>query len=527
MLLTNARVYTLDARASMADTVVVRNGMIAYVGRRGDVNPDIGEAVVDLGGRTLLPGFVDSHAHLIGLARGVMSLNVSGGTSAAEIAARVADAARVLPLGAWITGRGWDETRWRPAVLPTAALLDAVAPHHPVCLTRIDGHAAWVNTAALHAGGISRDSADPPGGRILRDEHGEPTGVLIDRAQELVSAVIPQPGEAETDAAVTRAIAACLRVGLVGVHEMGVGLETLASYRRLIARNAFPFRVYAAVMGRSRTAWAAYRERGPVIDPTGRLTVRAVKYLADGALGSRGAAMEEPYADEPDNRGLLLMEADEIEHVTREAVAAGFQPCIHAIGDRANAAVLDAYERVLAERPGHDLRLRVEHAQILRPADIPRFRRLNVLPSMQPTHCTSDMPWAEARIGAARLPGAYAWRSLLDTGVIIPGGSDFPVEEPNPLHGIHAAVTRRARDGSGRQRQPEQRMTRLEAVRAFTTWAAYAAFEERGAGSIEPGKRADLVVLDDDPFTCDETVIAAIPVAMTIVAGEIAYRAEG
>jgi predicted amidohydrolase YtcJ len=251
-----------------------------------------------------------------------------------------------------------------------------------------------------------------------------------------------------------------------------------------------------------------------------------VKFLADGALGSRGAAMHQPYADEPPNTGLMLMQPDEIEHATREAAAAGFQPCIHAIGDRANTVVLDAYERVLAERPGEDLRFRVEHAQILRPDDIARFRRFNILPSMQPTHCTSDLPWGEARIGADRLGGAYAWRSLLDSGVVIAGGSDFPVEEPNPLHGIHAAVTRRPRDGSNPNWQPEQRMTRPEAVRAFTTWAAYAAFEEQVAGTIEPGKRADLVVLNEDPFTCDEMAIADIGVAMTIVAGEVVYRAS-
>jgi predicted amidohydrolase YtcJ len=524
MLLTNARVYTLDAGNTTADTVVIRGARIAFTGRRADINAQLGEEIIDLGGRTVLPGFVDSHAHLIGLARGTMSLNLSGSTAAVQVAEKVSETARTRPGGAWITGRGWDQTRWPGGTFPTSALLDTAAPANPVFLTRIDGHAAWVNHAAMQAAGITRDTADPPGGRLLRDASGEPVGILIDRAQDLVERIIPQPGESETDAAVEQAIAACLRVGLVGIHEMGVGLDTLDCYRRLIARGVFPFRNYAAVMGRSRSAWPAYRERGPKIDPEGRLTIRAVKFLADGALGSRGAALHAPYADEPENSGLMLMQPDEIEQATREAAAAGFQPCIHAIGDRANTVVLDAYARVLAERPGENLRFRVEHAQILRPEDIPRFRQLNVLPSMQPTHCTSDLPWGEARIGAERLRGAYAWRSLLDSGVIIAGGSDFPVEEPNPLHGIHAAVTRRPRDGSGRQWQPEQRMTRLEAVRAFTTWAAFAAFEEAVAGSIEPGKRADLVVLDADPFTCDEMAIADIGVSMTIVAGEVVYR---
>ena len=524
MLLTNARVYTLDQQNTTADSVVLRDGQIVFVGRRDAINLEAGEETLDLDGRIVLPGFVDSHAHLIGLARGMMSLNAAGIASVDTIAAQVADAARERPRGTWITGRGWDQSLWPGGDFPTHAPLTAAAPDHPVSLTRVDGHASWLNAAALQAAGITRDTADPPGGRLLRDADGSPTGVLIDLAQDLVRNVIPEPGEAETDAAIERAIARCLSVGLVGVQEMGIGLETVDAYKRLIARGAFPFRNYAAVMGRSRTTWPAYRERGPEFDPSGRLTIRAVKFMADGALGSRGAAMHVPYTDDPENTGLMLLEPEEIERLTREAAAARFQPCIHAIGDRANTAVLDAFAAVLGDYPGEDRRFRVEHAQILRPADIPRFRQLGVLPSMQQTHCTSDLRWAEARIGAERLAGAYAWRSLLDTGVVIPGGSDFPVEEPNPLYGIHAGVTRRPREGDDPRWQPEQRMTRLEAIRSFTTWAAYAAFEEATAGSIEPGKRADIVVLEDDPFTCDEQAIATIPVTMTIVAGDVVYE---
>lgn len=524
MLLTNARVYLLDPTHGRADSVVVRDGRIAFAGRRGEINVPGGEEVLDLGGRVLLPGFVDSHAHLIGLARAGMSLNTAG-MSVEAVAGAVRAAAAGREPGAWITGRGWDQTRWPNGRFPTAAPLDRAAPAHPVSLTRIDGHASWVNAAALRAAGIDRDTADPPGGRLLRDADGHPTGVLIDRAQDLVAQIIPVPGEAQTDASIERAVAQCLAVGLVGVHEMGIGPETIAAYERLIERGRFPFRNYAAFMGRSRT-WDEWRGRGPRLGgPEARLTLRAVKLMADGALGSRGAAMHEPYADDPENRGLILLEPEELERLTRAAADAGFHPCTHAIGDRANTAVLDAYERVLAERPGEDLRFRVEHAQLLRPADIPRFAALGVLPSMQATHCTSDMRWAPARIGAARLHGAYAWRSLLDTGVPITGGSDFPVEEPNPLHGIHASVTRRPLRGDDPGWQPEERMSRLEAVRSYTSWAAYAAFEEAWAGSVEPGKRADLVVLDDDPFTCDEMAIASIPVHLTMVAGEIVYRA--
>jgi predicted amidohydrolase YtcJ len=472
----------------------------------------------------LLPGFVDSHAHLIGLARGMTSVDVGGLTSIDDVARMVAAAARERPAGVWIVGRGWDQSLWPGGEFPSHAPLTAAAPDNPVSLTRVDGHATWVNAAAMQAAGISRETDDPPGGRLLRAADGQPAGVLIDLAQDLVRSIIPEPSEPETDAAIEQAIARCLSVGLTGVHEMGVGLETIDAYKRLIERGRFPFRNYVAVMGRSRSAWPAYRERGPETHPSGRLTIRAVKFLADGALGSRGAAMHEPYSDGPDNTGLTLIEPAELLHLIGEAAAAGFQPCIHAIGDRANTTVLDAFESVLARYPDEDRRFRVEHAQILRHTDIPRFRQLGVLPSMQQTHCTSDMRWAGKAIGTERISGAYAWRSLLDTGAVILGGSDFPVEPPDPLYGIHAAVTRRPREGDDPHWQPHQRMTRLEAIRSFTTWAAFGAFEEEVAGSIEPGKRADLVVLDDDPFVCDAQRIATIPVAMTMVGGEIAYQ---
>jgi predicted amidohydrolase YtcJ len=526
VLLTNGRIYTLDPANRVVDTLVVRDGRIAFAGRRAEVDVPASEPVIDLAGRAVLPGLVDAHAHLMYLARARLSVDVSGAASEAQAADRVRAAAARVAAGEWIGGRGWDQNRWPGGAFPDKASLDRAAPRHRVALTRIDGHALWVNSAALAAAGITRHTTDPPGGRIAHGTDGEPSGLLIDTAQRLVQDVQPQPSGERFEAAVRQAIAECLAKGLTGLHEMGADLDALAAYRRLIERGQFPFRDYAAVRGATPAAWAEYRERGPETSGDGRLIVGALKLVADGALGSRGAALHHPYCDDPENRGLVLLDRDELERLTREATGRGFQVCVHAIGDRANTLALDAFEAVLAGLPGRDLRLRVEHAQILTETDIPRFARLGVVPSMQPTHCTSDMPWAADRLGADRLAGAYAWRSLLRTGVVIAGGSDFPVEDPNPFHGIYAAVTRRPRSGDPADWQPEQRMTREEAVRAFTTWAAYAAHREAELGTLQPGKHADLVVCSEDVFTCPEARIKDIAPVLAMVGGEVVFRRD-
>jgi len=527
MLLTNARIYTMDEAGSVADSLVVRDGRIAFCGRRADINPSAGEAVVDLDGRAVLPGLVDAHGHLMHLARARFTLDTGGVTTEDAIARRVGETADRLPRGAWIVGRGWDQNLWPGMAFPSRASLDRAAPDHPAALVRVDGHATWANSAALRAAEITRHTPDPAGGVIVRDARGEPTGLLVDTAQRLVAQVQPPPDEARFDAAVREAIAQCLAAGLTGLHEMGADLRALASYRRLVARGHFPLRNYVAVAARDEAAWERYREIGPEAMGDGRVEVRALKLMADGALGSRGAALHHPYCDDPENAGLVLLPPDELYRLTADAAARGFQVCVHAIGDRANTLVLDAFERVLAERPAtRTLRHRVEHAQILAEGDIGRFARLGVLPSMQATHCTSDMPWAEARLGPERLRGAYAWRSLLDTGVRIAGGSDFPVEDPNPFHGIYAAVARRPRTGEDRGWQPEQRMTRDEAVRSFTAWNAEASGQEAVTGTLEAGKRADLVALSDDVFTCPEAAIKDITPRLTMVAGEIVYRSS-
>jgi predicted amidohydrolase YtcJ len=344
---------------------------------------------------------------------------------------------------------------------------------------------------------------------------------------DLVSAVLPPPTEQERTDAVERAVTRCLSVGLTEVHDMGVDSALIGIYQRLIAEGRFPFRVYAAIDGTGAT-WTSFLRRGPMLNEGGgRLTIRAVKFYADGALGSRGAALIEPYADDPGNRGLTVSSREQLLKAAEQGLDRGFQVCVHAIGDRANTLTLDAFEHALAARPGEGraARLRVEHAQILAPEDIPRFRALGVLPSMQATHCTSDMEWAIERLGPERLAGAYAWRSLLGTGVIIAGGSDFPVESPNPFHGIYAAVARRPRTGEDRGWQPEQRMTREEAVRSFTTWNAWAARQEADLGALTPGKRADLIVCSDDVFTCAEERIKDIHPLLTMVGGRVEREA--
>jgi len=523
MLLTNGRIYTLDARGTIADTLVVRDGRVAFAGRRADVNAAPGEDIVDLGGRAALPGLVDAHGHLMHLARVRLTLDLRGAESEEAAARRVSESAVRLPRGEWISGRNWDQNLWPGARFPSRATLDRVAPDHPVALVRIDGHATWANSAALRAAGIARATRDPDGGLIARDARGEPTGLLVDGAQRLLHAVEPRPTDEQFDRAVRECLADCLAAGLTGIHEMGAELGALASYRRLLERGEFPFRNYVAVAGRSKSTWEHYRERGPERLGDGRLAIGALKLMADGALGSRGAALHEPYCDDPGNTGLVLIPPEEIARLTLEGAERGFQICVHAIGDRANTLTLDALEQTLARAPRRDHRFRVEHAQILTERDIPRFRQLGALPSMQATHCTSDMEWAAERLGPDRLRGAYAWRSLLDTGVVIAGGSDFPVESPSPFHGIYAAVARRPLNGENREWQPEQRMTRAEAVRSFTTWNAYASRQEHDLGSLAIGKLADLVVLSDDVFTCPEARIPHITPVLTLVGGEIVF----
>ncbi len=527
LVLINGRIHTVDGRSSVAQAVALEGDRLVAVGSNADMLRGFrADTVVDLQQRAVYPGFVDAHAHLEGLGIALMTLNLAGTGSVEEIRSLVAGEITRTGGRSWVRGRGWDQNRWTEPGFPTHRMLDLVSDTVPIFLVRIDGHAAWVNGKVLALAGITKDTPDPPGGRILRDRQGNPTGVFVDAAIDTIRALMPPATVPERTRAVRLAVEKCLSVGLTGVHDMGVDTALVGIYKGLITGDAFPFRVYAAIDG-AGPAWDYYRRQGPEMDfGGGRLTVRALKLYADGALGSRGAALIEPYADDPGNRGLTLASSAQLRGLVDEALEAGFQVCTHAIGDRANTIVLDVYEQALkAYGPaGGDRRLRVEHAQVLDPADIPRFLRLGVIPSMQPAHCTSDMPWAVSRLGPVRARYAYAWRSLLDAGNTLPAGSDFPVEAPDPLFGFYAAITRQDQQGMPEGGwYPEQRMTREEALKSLTLWPARAAFQEAVAGSLEPGKRADLVVLGGDIMTMEPSRIPRTPVEMTIVGGKIVF----
>ncbi len=521
MVIQGARIYTLDGRHRIVSALAIKDGKVLYAG--DDASPYVGSStrVLDAQGATLVPGFIDSHAHMEGLGEELESFDLRDVRTVQGVAAMVRQAAATAPAGQWIRGRSWDQTNWG-GQFPTATDLDAAAPGHPVCLTRVDGHAIWVNSKALELASVTADTKDPSGGRIIRDKSGKPTGVLIDNAMGLVLRRIPRPTPEDTRRRLQRAARECVRLGLTTVHDAGISAQDLAAYRDLIVHDELPLRIYAMIGGPG-PLWDRFLERGPEIGD--RLTIRSVKLYADGALGSRGAALLEPYSDDPGNSGLLVSTREQIERVARQAAEHGFQVCTHAIGDRANRTVLDAYGSVLGGT--NDRRFRIEHAQVVAPADFELFRKYSIIASMQATHATSDMRWAAARLGPERVKGAYAWRRFLALGVPLPDGSDFPVESPNPIWGFYAAFTRQDRAGNPPGGWfPDQRMTREEALRSWTLAGAYAAFEEGRKGSLEPGKLADFVMLSTDIMTAPPREVLGARVLMTVVGGMVVYSAE-
>jgi predicted amidohydrolase YtcJ len=532
LVLRNGVFHTVSPAGRVEGSLVARGGRIVYLG------PDAGVArfqakrakVIDLGGRTVVPGLIDAHSHLLNLGLKLSSADLRGSASPQEVVDRARESARELPQGAWVLGRGWDQNLWPGQAFPDNSLLSRAFPDRPVWLVRVDGHAGLANARALELAGIGGSTPDPDGGRIVRGADGQPTGVLVDRAQELLTAKIPLPPARELRRQLRLAADACLAVGLTTATDMGLGRTNtsgaaeIEAYTQARAAGDLPLRVALFLNGEDRPLLERWFSRGPLDDPAGLLYVKGVKLYADGALGSRGAALLEPYNDDPHNVGLLLSSEDHMAQIALWALNNRFQIGIHAIGDRANLVALDAIERAFAGKPHPEARFRIEHAQVMRIQDISRLARLGVIASVQPTHATSDMPWAAERVGERRLAGAYAWRKLLNAGARIALGSDFPVESQDPRLGIYAAVTRQDRAGGPEGGwRPEERLTRDEALRGFTLDAAYSLGLDRDLGSLEVGKRADLTVFAADFMTVPELEIPRTAVDLTIVGGRVAY----
>jgi len=526
LILQHGVFYPVHPPGRVEGSLAVRGGRIVYLG------PDAGAAalrgpatkVIDLAGRAVTPGLIDAHSHFMGLGEALEEVDLTGAPTYEEVIARVKAAARDLPAGAWVRGRGWDQNRWPGKQFPTEGPLSAAVPDHPVWLERVDGHASLVNARAMAILKLDKTTADPPGGRLLRTASGDLTGVLVDRAQGL--AQLPEPTPEELDRRLRKAARHCLAVGLTTVTDMGVSQAVYEAYEKQRRAGQLPLRAALFVTDDAALlkSWFA---RGPEIDPEARLTVRGVKLYADGALGSRGAALLAPYSDDPGNTGLLVTPEAHMEEVARQALAHGFQVGIHAIGDRGNQTALNALEKALGG-PKPEARFRIEHAQVMTLPDIQRMARLGIIASMQPTHATSDMPWAGDRVGPKRLEGAYAWRKVKKAGGRLALGSDFPVESDDPRLGLYAAVTRQDRNGQPPGGWlPGERLTREEALAGFTADAAWSLFLDKEVGTLEVGKRADLVVFGKDPMRVPERDIATAPVDMTLVDGQVAYAREG
>ncbi len=532
----NGNVYMVNDTFETARAFAVRNGKFIYVGDDEGALALAGEGtkVTDLKGKTVLPGIIEAHLHYPLL--GQMLLQVQAHWKPKE---EILDAVKAAyPLakenGEWIVGRGWNQEVWEGEAFPVKEELDAVAPDVPVVLRRTCGHAAWVNSKALEMAGITRDTANPQGGEIIKDADGDPTGVLIDTAMNLVTNLVPPFTEEQHRRALLAAQKELLGYGITTAHDLGSSMEMIQRMEKLYESGDLQIRLY--VMGSSggygkadEDAYNAFYEVGPRIGLyDNHLTVRAIKFFADGSLGARSAWMLEEYSDKPGHFGNPRYEDEQLYQLVLGARKAGFQASTHAIGDGANHQVLNVYERVLEEIPEpQDHRFRIEHAQVVRLDDIPRFARLGILPSMQSVHATSDKNMAEDRVGPDRIKGAYAWRTFLNAGSILPNGSDAPVELVNPFHGFYAAVTRMDREGSPVGGwYPEEKMTREEMLRSFTNWGAYAGFEEDIKGSIEVGTLADFVVVDRNPMSCPEEELKDIHALTTVVGGKEVYTLQ-
>ncbi len=530
----NGNVYTVNEKQPRAEAIAIKGDRIVFVGSNANAKQfqGSGTRVIDLHGETVVPGMTDAHYHFIGVGQREMNLNLEGITNLEAFLAKVKERVERAKPGEWVTGRGWIETFWKPPVFPTRWDLDKISPNNPVFLTRADGHGAVANSAALKIGGVTKDSKDPFGGQILRDKQtGEPVGMLLDNAQGFVSRHIPATTQAEIEQAIILANKRSIELGLTQVQDPGGSYRDVDLYQKLYGEGKLKLRIYKAVYGPGPEAQRLLRE-GPIIEAFGdRLNVRTIKVVSDGALGSRGAALLEPYSDAPDSKGFLRVKEEDLLPMLKEALRKGIQVETHAIGDYANRFILDEYEKALnavpkSERKIAEPRWRDEHSQIVNPIDILRFAKLGIIPSMQASHAIGDLHFAPSRLGMKRLEGAYAWQSFIKSGVIVPGGSDAPVERGEPMIEFYAAVARKdIRGFSGEGWHPEEKVTREQALKMLTIWPAQAAFEENMRGSIEVGKLADLTILSADIMKIPEMEILKTHCVMTVIGGEVVYEA--
>jgi len=525
----NINGYTISGDTVATFTALaIKDGKIVAIGDTSELNAKYqGIETLDLEGRTVIPGLIDAHGHVMGLGYRAAQVNLEGTRSVQEALDRVKAYAENNPDADWILGRGWNQVLWAENTFPTGADLDAISDGRPIYLTRVDGHAAWANSVALGMSGISRETIDPQGGLIIRDRRGDPTGILIDNAMNIVDSVVPSPDSTETMTALIKALEELRSLGITSTHDAGVSYPTYQLYKNAADQGLLTTRIYGMISGVGNDFDQIAADGLLKNYLNDFLSVRSVKLYGDGALGSRGAAMIHPYHDEPSNSGLLFYGPDSLSTMIGKAVKKGYQVNVHAIGDAANRVALDAYQMVQDSIPSsRELRHRIEHAQIIAPEDFDRFVTLNIIASMQPVHATSDMNMAEDRVGSERILGGYAWQTFLDKGVVLASGSDYPVENANPFHGLYAAVTRSDTLGNPLGGwYPEQKLSRVQALRSFTIDAAYAGHQEQVLGTLETGKWADFIIIDQDYFSIPESDIWRIKVLQTFVAGKRVYSA--
>lgn len=538
LILSNGTIYTVDDSQAKVEAVAVKDGRILFAGDAAKLNAYRGANTkeIDLGGKTMIPGFIESHGHFLGLGQAKLNLDLTGLKNYQELLDKVAEAVKTTPKGSWILGRGWHQSKWDELPTPnvkgfqTHDALSAISPDHPVFLTHASGHGSFANAKAMEIAGITSETTVGGDSEIIKDANGNPTGVLVEMASGLVSKHVPEFSEERMRKAMELAIEECLANGITSFQDAGTGGEGIALFQEFLDTGKLDMRLWVMLTGRDHDLLEKWYANGPQIDPNGHLTIRAIKLYADGALGSRGAWLLAPYTDRPGHMGNAVSDMKYIGQVAKEGLEHGFQVCTHAIGDRANREVLDQYQLAFEGNPGNseNHRYRIEHAQHIDPEDIPRFGQMGVIASIQGIHMASDRPWAIDRLGKQRIDeGAYVWQKLLQSGAKVINGTDVPVEPISAINSFYASVSRKTlgKTPEGGY-EPSQKMSREEALKSYTLDAAYGAFEENIKGSIKEGKLADFTVLDQDIMTIEEDKILDTKIMMTIVGGEVKYELE-